>query len=601
VAFSSKLFFAAYDATNSNWTMWSSDGTVAGTTQFLTAASQPVYVTTTPDFTIVGSELFGEYIQVGGGNVLGKTDGTAGGTVIVQLGTSGTVASNPSNMADDNGFLVFNAFDSAHGLELWQSDGTSAGTLLSADINPGTANGNPIYMTTVGSQVYFNANDGVHGQELWTATIAADVVTAGISGPTDGVTEQHRDFVITGNDSNSGNNSAGFSFAIDWGDGNTETITGQSGLTADHQYATTANYTIKVTATNLADNVTSIAASLIDNITATELQGGDLAVGGLSGNNTWVITKGTGSSFTVTDNTKTMLHNFTPATGEQILLFSGNGTNTITINDSGTSKDSFTLGGGYVIFNRGTFVAMTPATWTVNGNNSTSGNTYTIVGAASASINGGTGPNTFNVSTGGSLSGTLSGGSDTSKNLLSYAKYATSGVVVDLPLESATAIDGGTNGGISGIENVTGSSVGGDILVGDANANTLTTIKGHNILIGGSGGGDTLTSGAKGMDILIAGTTNYDSNIAALQTIMATWKTSTASNYSTVISTIMGNSFADPLNTTTVSDSGASDAADTLNGSGKATTDWFFLHNTGGSPPNDNTTGVGTGDTQTSI
>jgi ELWxxDGT repeat protein len=507
IAFDSKLFFVAYDAMVGEWTIWSSDGTAGGTSQFMSTTNQPVYTTGSPDFTIVGSELFGDFIQTGGGDVLGMTDGTAAGTVIVQLGTSGTVAENPNNMANDNGTLVFDAFDNGHGYELWQSDGTSAGTLLTADIDPGTTSSNAQYMTVAGSQVFFNANEGIHGQELWTATLAPDVVTPGISGPTDGVTEQDRFFTLTASDSNSSNNSAGFSFAVNWGDGNTETVIGQSGLTADHQYATTGTFVITVTATNQADNVTSAAVTLTDNITATEVQGGNLAVGGAAGNDAFIISKGTGSSFNVTDNAATLLHNFTPAAGEQIQIYSSTGTTTISVNDSGTSKDSFTLGAGYVVFNKGTFVAMTPATWTVNGNNSTLGNTFTIAGAANASINGGTGPNTYNVSSGGSLSGTLSGGTG-SNNLLSYSKYTTSGVVVDLPLESATAIDSGLNNGISGIRNVTGSANGGDILVGDANANKLTTVKGHNILIGGSGGGDTLTSGTSGADILIAGTTS---------------------------------------------------------------------------------------------
>jgi hypothetical protein len=203
------------------------------------------------------------------------------------------------------------------------------------------------------------------------------------------------------------------------------------------------------------------------------------------------------------------------------------------------------------------------------------GNTYTIVGAATASINGGSGPNTFNVSTGGSLSGTLSGGTDASKNLLSYSKYATRGVVVDLLTGSATAIDGGANSGISGIENVTGSLNGGDILIGDGNANALTSVKGHNILIG-EGGGDTITSASKTFDIMIAGKTNYDGTISDLQTILTTWKTATTSNYSSVISTIEGNSFAEPLNSTKVSDSGGSDVADTLKGNSQASTDWLF-------------------------
>jgi ELWxxDGT repeat protein len=288
--------------------MWTSDGTVGGTSQFLTGDGQTVYMDSTPDFTVVGSELFGDFVQIGGQQTLGKTDGTAAGTAIVQAGTKGTQAINISNMANDNGTLVFNAYDPVHGYELWQSDGTSAGTLLTADIYPGTASRNPLNMTTAGTQVFFNADDGVHGTEPWVATIAANVVTAGISGPTDGVTTQNRDFVLTGSDSNSGNNSAGFSFAINWGDSTTETVSGASGLMADHQYATTGSFVISVTATNLADNVTSAASTLTDNITLTEVQGGDLAVGGLTGNDAYAITKGTGSSFNVTDNATTFLN-----------------------------------------------------------------------------------------------------------------------------------------------------------------------------------------------------------------------------------------------------------------------------------------------------
>jgi hypothetical protein len=44
-----------------------------------------------------------------------------------------------------------------------------------------------------------------------------------------------------------------------------------------------------VTATNLADNVSSVQTSLVDNITGTEIQGGNLALGGMSGNNAFLI------------------------------------------------------------------------------------------------------------------------------------------------------------------------------------------------------------------------------------------------------------------------------------------------------------------------
>jgi ELWxxDGT repeat protein len=598
IAFAGKLFYSAYNPASNGTSLWMSDGTAPGTQLYLTAAGNPVAMPGgNPYFTLMGGNLYFQNVDIAQHSLLAKTDGTPGGYATVQAGGLGTVAYSPSYIVNDNGLLVFEASDNTgDGWQLWQSDGTASGTLLTAVIYPGNSS-YPQNLGVAGSQVFFSATDAYHGFELWGATFGATVVTAGLSGPTDGVSMQHRDFVLTASDSNSGNNAAGFSFAINWGDGTTETLIGQSGLTVDHQYGTPGNFIISVTATNIADNVSSGAVTQAENITATEVQGVNLALGGLAGNDAFVITKGTkANTYTVKVNSTTLISNFTPATGEEVLLYGGNGTNTYSINDTGTTADTFTLGTGYVTFLKATFVPQSPGPWTINGDNGK--DTYTIVGAANASLVGGSGINTYNISTGGSLSGTLNGGSGT-QNTLSYSKYTTSGVVVDLPLASATAIDSGANGGISGIRNVTGSQNGGDILVGDANPNVLKANKGHNILIGGSGGGDTLTSG--GADILIAGTTNYDSNIGALLTILATWKTSTTSTYASVISTIMGSSFADPLNSSTVTDSSGSDTADTLNGSTKPTTDWFFAHNTGGAKPNDTLNGVGSGDTVSSI
>ena len=80
---------------------------------------------------------------------------------------------------------------------------------------------------------------------------------------------------------------------------------------------------------------------------------------------------------------------------------------------------------------------------------------------------------------------------------------------------------------------------GNDILIAEAANTTLTNSGlGHNILIGGGVGGDTLTG--NGNDILVSGTTKYDgdttANIAALDAILAEW-TSNAP-YSRRIATI---------------------------------------------------------------
>jgi ELWxxDGT repeat protein len=593
IAFNGNLYFGAYSSSLGYWQMWTSNGTAAGTVPFLNGAGTPVPLAANPSFAVVGTRLFYENYDLAGDYLLGATDGTAAGTYTVQQGATGTVATAPTYLVNDNGILAFQGYDSAHGYELWQSDGTANGTLLAADVNPGSAYSSPQDLTVAGSLLFFSAYEPIHGTELWQAQLAPDVVTAGISGPTDGVTEQHRDFVLTANDSKAADNAAGFSWNISWGDGTSETISGQSGLTADHQYGAVGSYTIAVTATNLADNVTSLAVMLTDNITATELQGPNLALGGQPGNNAWTIAPGTkAGSFTVTDNGKKVMSNFKPATGEEVFLYGGNGTNTIAVSDGGTTNDTFTLATGYVTFNKGTFVPQVPASWTIDTTASTGNNVFNINGVITANITAGSGKDAFNVASGASLTGGIDGGTGT--NSLSYSKYKTSGVVVDLPLGTATAI----SGGIAHIQNVTGSAVGGDILVGDANANVLSTVAGHNIVIGGSGGGDTLSS--HGADILIAGTTNYDTNVTALLFILGEWKGSNSSNYSTTINNIESSS-TDPLNSTTVSDSGSPDLASTLNGNGLPTSDWFFLHNTGGTTANDTLNNAGTGDTQTSI
>jgi hypothetical protein len=102
-------------------------------------------------------------------------------------------------------------------------------------------------------------------------------------------------------------------------------------------------------------------------------------------------------------------------------------------------------------------------------------------------------------------------------NTLDYSQYV-GDITVDLPLGVAT----GLTGGISGIENVTGSQ-GNDLIVGDANANVLVGGTGRNVLIGGAGPDTLDASGASSDNILIGGTTDFDTNLAALDAIFAEW------------------------------------------------------------------------------
>jgi Ca2+-binding RTX toxin-like protein len=117
-----------------------------------------------------------------------------------------------------------------------------------------------------------------------------------------------------------------------------------------------------------------------------------------------------------------------------------------------------------------------------------------------------------------------------------------------------------------------------NVLEGGAGNDTLKGGSGRDLLVGGTGA-DVL-HGNGGGDILIGGTTDYDSNLAALGAVMAEWGRTDA-DYSTRINHLNGTlsgglngSFL--LTASTVHDDTASD---TLYGEGGA--DWFFARLSG--------------------
>jgi hypothetical protein len=90
----------------------------------------------------------------------------------------------------------------------------------------------------------------------------------------------------------------------------------------------------------------------------------------------------------------------------------------------------------------------------------------------------------------------------------------TQGVVVDLPLGTAT----GLAGGISNIQNLVGSP-GNDILVGNG-GNTINGLGGRDLMIAGPSASALEGTGG---DILIGGPSSIDGNLAALEAVLATW------------------------------------------------------------------------------
>jgi hypothetical protein len=226
-------------------------------------------------------------------------------------------------------------------------------------------------------------------------------------------------------------------------------------------------------------------------------------------------------------------------------------------------------------------------TWLVSGTNSGSLD-QTISFGGVQNLVGGTGTDVFKVGAGKGLTGSINGGGG--GDWLDYSAWTTP-VTVNLVTGAATGIAGGVSNianvrGGSGNDTLTGG--GGNILIGGAGSNTLvdayagSATAGRSLLIGGTGN-SILTAGAAG-DMLIAGTTSYDANYAALQSLLAEWQS--ADNYTTRFQRLEGlqsgglNGKYKLVWGSTVKDT---DGLSVLTGGGAgAGLDWFFANYPGG-------------------
>ena len=171
-AFNGRLYFSANDGVQGR-ELWESDGTADGTQ--LVADINPGGVGSNPGgLTVVGTKLF--FVANDGvhGTELWESDGTAAGTMMVKdinPGSAGSNSTYDATLIDLNGSLLFTANDGAHGMELWRSDGTAGGTVMVKDVNPGSAGSlSTIYTASfaiAGGLLFFAADDGTHGRELW--------------------------------------------------------------------------------------------------------------------------------------------------------------------------------------------------------------------------------------------------------------------------------------------------------------------------------------------------------------------------------------------------------------------------------------------------
>jgi ELWxxDGT repeat protein len=150
------LYFVARDDVH-GYELWKTDGTAGGTK--LVEDIQPGQFSSYPrNLQNVNGTLF----FTAGGSIM-KTDGSS----ITQV-TSGPSVSEFTNL---NGTLYFTVGKANGAQALWKTDGSLATTVLVKEIGPQVISGSsfPSDLTASGSKIYFVANDGLHGAEIWSS------------------------------------------------------------------------------------------------------------------------------------------------------------------------------------------------------------------------------------------------------------------------------------------------------------------------------------------------------------------------------------------------------------------------------------------------
>ena len=100
------------------------------------------------------------------GEELWSSNGTAGGTALVQDLRPGATGSMPRDLIEFNGLLHFSADNGYYGREIFYAASGGEGIMLFQDINSGAASSDPSDLTVVGTRLFFSGDDGTNGREL---------------------------------------------------------------------------------------------------------------------------------------------------------------------------------------------------------------------------------------------------------------------------------------------------------------------------------------------------------------------------------------------------------------------------------------------------
>ncbi len=162
------VFFAANE---DNSELWITDGTSENTIAIadINTASFNLQL---ENFTGGDNILYFSANSENEGRELWRSDGTTVGTYLlkdINPGSGGAGFSDTDDWLFFNNQLYFSADDGSSGEELWISDGTDGGTIL-VEINDGIGNSNPSSFVVFENEIYFTAFTSSTGTELYKYT-----------------------------------------------------------------------------------------------------------------------------------------------------------------------------------------------------------------------------------------------------------------------------------------------------------------------------------------------------------------------------------------------------------------------------------------------
>ena len=386
--------------------------------------------------------------------------------------------------------------------------------------------------------------------------------TADLSYPSEAFAGSPIDFLLSATDPSQTDTAAGYTFSVNWGDGSPNYVSagaeGANGgvIPLQHTYTTAGTKTITVQVKDKDNTPVGTQTFSID-ISDFGFDGdGNLVIIGKQGvHDTYTIMASPNGQFTIRYATTSGLNRasygpFDLPNGEKIIIYGQSGDDRVTV--SGTLNVPLEVHGG-------------------------DGNDRLYGGAADDSLYGDAGNDTV---VGGAGNDTLEGGANNDVvdgGVGDDTLFGDAGADKMNGGAGADQIDGGADN-----DNISGGD-GDDVLWGGLGLDTLQGLNGNDILVGGDGGdrilggsgldvliggnGADSLNGGDSDDILVGGETAYDSDVVALQAILADWTSS--DDYDTRVDTLLSGNL-------TMSDVTLDDGSvDTLTGA--AGQDWFLV------------------------